>query len=521
MKTVIGIDYGTQSARALLLSAEDGRVLASYSSPYPHGILPGDLCSAEDYEDLFYTLLRKVTPEEYRSTVAGICVDATSMTLVPVAADGEILGRKPEFANEPHAQIKLWKCHSAQAQAEEAEALARKMDAAFIRRTGGRISSEWMLPKLLKIRDEAPEIYEKIDLAFDLCEFFTYRLTGEIHRGTGSMGFKANWSPELGFPDRDFMEALRPGFADEYAYKLRGPVNTPGEKVGVLRKELADELGLPDNVAIATGVLDGFTSLVSLGALREGDGAMILGTSSTMTLQFPEYREVPEVCGVAKDGLTKGLYGLDSGQCANGDLLAWFLENGLSGKITDEAKERGMNVHALLCEKIKEPWNCALTVVDWFNGSRNAPSDLSLTGSIHGMTLRTKPEDIYLAMLQGLACGMGENIAVCEASGVPVKRIVATGGITEKNPFMMQQYANLLDRDIAVGNFPEGPALGAGIFAAVAAGIYPDALAGFEAMGVKKFTHYTPDEAHRAEYAAIRQRNRAARVMEVRRQKEK
>ena len=103
MKTVIGIDYGTQSARALLLSAEDGRVLASYSSPYPHGILPGDLCSAEDYEDLFYILLRKVTPEEYRSTVAGICVDATSMTLVPVAADGEILGRKPEFANEPRA----------------------------------------------------------------------------------------------------------------------------------------------------------------------------------------------------------------------------------------------------------------------------------------------------------------------------------------------------------------------------------------------------------------------------------
>ena len=217
MKTVIGIDYGTQSARALLLSAEDGRVLASYSSPYPHGILPGDLCSAEDYEDLLYILLRKVTPEEYRSTVAGICVDATSMTLVPVAADGEILGRKPEFANEPHAQIKLWKCHSAQAQAKEAEDLARKMNAAFIRRTGGRISSEWMLPKLLKIRDEAPEIYEKIDLAFDLCEFFTYRLTGEIHRGTGSMGFKANWSPEQGFPDRDFMEALRPGFADEYA----------------------------------------------------------------------------------------------------------------------------------------------------------------------------------------------------------------------------------------------------------------------------------------------------------------
>ena len=108
MKTVIGIDYGTQSARALLLNAEDGRVLASYSSPYPHGILPGDLCSAEDYEDLFYILLRKVTPEEYRPTVAGICVDATSMTLVPVAADGEILGRKPEFANEPHAQIKLW-----------------------------------------------------------------------------------------------------------------------------------------------------------------------------------------------------------------------------------------------------------------------------------------------------------------------------------------------------------------------------------------------------------------------------
>ena len=193
MKTVIGIDYGTQSARALLLSAEDGRVLASYSSPYPHGILPGDLCSAEDYEDLFYILLRKVTPGGIPVHRGGHLRGCHLHDPGPRGGGRGNSGPEAGVCQRFHAQIKLWKCHSAQAQAEEAEALARKMNAAFIRRTGGRISSEWMLPKLLKIRDEAPEIYEKIDLAFDLCEFFTYRLTGEIHRGTGSMGFKANW----------------------------------------------------------------------------------------------------------------------------------------------------------------------------------------------------------------------------------------------------------------------------------------------------------------------------------------
>ena len=187
MRTVIGIDYGTQSARALLVDAETGQVLCTHSIRYPHGVMDGDLASTEDYESALLELLAHVTLPEYRETVRGICVDATSLTLVPVAADGRVICQIPAYRDRHHAQIKLWKCHEAQKQAEEALALARTMQEPFLGRTGGTISSEWTLPKLLRIRDEDPEVYGQIDLALDLCEFLTFRLTGTLIRSAGSM----------------------------------------------------------------------------------------------------------------------------------------------------------------------------------------------------------------------------------------------------------------------------------------------------------------------------------------------
>ncbi len=511
MKTVIGLDYGTQAARAVLVDAANGAVLCSHSVRYPHGVMPGSLASAQDYEDALLELLEAVTPERYRDSIAGICVDATSLTLVTVTADGRVLAQLPEFADREQAQIKLWKRHAAQPQAEEALKKARAMGERFLGRTGGTLSSEWTLPKLLEIRDRDPEVYARIDLAFDLCEYLTWRLTGRLCRSVGSMSYKGLWARDLGFPSERFLNALRPGFAAEYAHFLRGEVLGPGECEGMLRPELGRRLGLKQPVAVATGVLDGHTALISLGMLSDGDAALVLGTSNVLTVQNVWLREVEGICGIAADGLAPGLYGIDSGQACTGDMLEWYMENALPVSVWREAQEKGVSPHKILENRIAQPWNGRVTAADWWNGSRNAPCDLSLRGAFSGLSLETKPEDLYLALLQAIVCGTREIIETCASCGIYIRRLRASGGIAGKNPLLMQQYADLLGRPVEVGQVTEGPAIGSAICAAVAAGLYATPQQAYEHIGVRDFTVYTPDEAHRGEYEAIWQRNHALR----------
>lgn len=515
MNTVIGIDYGTQSARALLIDCEDGSVLCSHSIQYPHGVMEGSLASIEDYEMALEELLQAVTPVRFRSTIRGICVDATSLTLVPLAADGMVLCRLPEFSHNPHAQIKLWKRHDAQPQAEEALKLAKEMNCGFLKRTGGMISSEWMLPKLLETRDKAPQVYAKMDLAFDLCEFLTYRLTGKIARSMGSACFKGLWSQDLLFPPDEYLNGLRPGFAEEYKHLMRGTVCQPGDCIGMLHADWCQKLGLNRNIAVATGVLDGHTALVALGALQAGDAALVVGTSNVLTIQTKELKEVEGICGIALDGLTPGLYGIDSGQGSTGDMLEWYMKNAVGTDILTEASTKGISPHSLLAQRVERPWENKVIAADWWNGSRNAPCDLALPGIMSGLTLATKPEEIYLALLQSIACGTREVMEQCASYGVKVTRLVATGGITVKNPLLMQEYANLLGQTVSVGQFTEGPALGAAIFAAVAAGIYKTPVEAYKQMGVREFTDYEPDWEHREAYELLYQRNHALRQLAI------
>lgn len=511
MNTVIGLDYGTQSARAVLVDVSTGAVLCSHAVRYPHGVMPGDLASAQDYDDAMMELLGAVTPEKYKATIAGICVDATSLTLVPVDESGIPLALLPEFADREQAQIKLWKRHAAQAQADEALALAREMNEPFLGRTGGAVSCEWTLPKLMEIRDADPEVWSRMDAAFDLCEYLTFRLTGELTRSPGSMSFKSLWARDLGMPSKPYLDALRPGLGDDYARLLRGSVLGPGDRAGFLKRELAERFGLNENVAVACGILDGHTALVALGALNAGDGALVLGTSSVLSIQTEELHEIDGICGIALDGLTKGLYGIDSGQSGTGDMLEWYMNNALPVSIWREAEEKKISPHQVLTERVREPWNNRVAAADWWNGSRNAPCDLSLPGTLTGMTLSTKPEEIYLALLQAIVCGTGEIIDQCAKYGVRVERLLVTGGIAGKNPLLMQEYANLLNLPVSVGQVTEGPALGAAIYAAVAAGLYENPVEAHRCMGVRDFVHYLPQTEHREDYERLYRRNHALR----------
>lgn len=511
MTTVVGIDYGTLSARAILVDAQTGQVLHSQQIAYPHGVLPGDTASARDYDDALLELLRTMAATPWSSTIAGICVDATSLTLVPLGKDGLPLALNPALISEPHAQIKLWKYHQAQKQADEALALAQAMDEPFLRRSGGSISCEWMLPKLLQCRDEAPAVYRQIDLALDLCEYLTYRLTGQLVRSVGSMSFKCLWSRDLGFPSDAYLNGLRPGFVREYRTLLRGNVRLAGEAAGTLSTAMAEQTGLRPGIPVATGTLDGHTALVALGALHAGDAALVIGTSNVLTVQTPELHEIQGICGIAPDGLIPGLYGLDMGQACTGDMLSWYLNNMLPAAVLHQAQAAGQNIHDHLCGLVKQPWRNPVTIADWWNGSRNAPCDLTLQGCISGLTLATAPQDIYLAILQSIVCGTRQIAELCTQHGVSIHRLVASGGIAQKNPLLMQQYANILHMPIHVGQIAEGPALGSAILAAVAAGLYATPADAWNAMGVKDTVCYTPDAAHAEAYEHLYQRNRQLR----------
>lgn len=519
-KTVIGVDFGTQSARAVLVNAENGEILYSCREEYPRDSMPvpaidcvENLPPATDYETTLYSLLRQAVPEEYRKTVAGICVDATSMTMVLLAEDGRALSELDGWAQAAHARVKLWKYHRAQEQADEALELARKLQEPFLGRTGGSISCEWMLPKLLEVRDEAPEIYAKVDLAMDLCEFLTFRLTGQLVRSIGSLSYKCLWAEDLGFPGQAFLDGLRPGFYNEYCHFLRGDVRKPGESAGILRPEFSRELGLPEQIPVAAGVLDGHTSLATMGAFVPGDAALIVGTSNVCTVQDKKLRELKDVCGVAQDGMITGSCGIDTGQSSTGNMLGWFIEHMAGWQVHREAEERKISPHQVLAERVKKPWENKVVAVDWWSGSRNVPCDLTLRGCMLGLEMDTKAEDIYLALLQAIACGTGTILESLSGQGVEIGRVLATGGITEKNPLLMQEYANLLRREVLVAKTTEGPALGAAMFAVMAAGIYADIQEAYDHMGIHDFKIYEPDEIHRTAYEDLYRKNKNLRNM--------
>ncbi|MBR3796683.1 MAG: ribulokinase [Clostridia bacterium] len=510
MACTIGIDFGTQSGRAVLVCTDTGEILAQAQAEYAHPLTESALVYGEDYDKALCELLTALCSHPRSGEIVGICVDATSPTVVPVAADGQLLSAHMDAEVHPMALVKLWKRHSAQRQADKALALAREMNEPFLSQTGETVSSEWMLPKVLETCEEDTEAFAKTDLTLDLCDYLTYRLTGRVTRAISSMSFKSQWLQGYGFPSADYLDALHPGFAARYPYLMRGDVLRPGEAAGELTDEWKQRLHLTQGVTVAAGQQDGFTPPVALGAVGDGDASLVLGTSTVLMLQSRTPCTVEGLCGVVRSGAVPELYSIEGGQNCTGDMLGWYMTNMLPESCAQEAREKGVSAHTLLSQRVVRPWENRLIAIDWWNGSRSAPCDLQLSGFLMGMTLSSRPEDIYLAMLQGMAVGTREIIEQCRRNGATFTAIRATGGVAKKNPLLMQQYADILGLPIAVADIEQGGAQGAAILAAVAAGVHPTVKAACAAMSAKQFVRYMPDEAHRKDYE--RRYHRAAKV---------
>ncbi len=510
-KYVIGLDYGTLSARAVLVSVGRGEVAAESIYPYPHGILntisggneelPVDFALQEidDYVEAMYETIRTVVKQSgcRAEDVIGIGIDATSSTFLPLTKSGTPLCKTEQFRTNPHAWLKLWKHHGAQEEADRMTELAAGRQEKFLMRCGGKVNAEWMLPKLTEIVLKAPDVYEAADNFMEVSDYLVFLLTGKMTRCMCHAGYKLLWNEEDAYPSEEFLRALHPNLSSLKS-KLKGREVQVGECAGRLTEEAAGRLGLREGTAVAASMIDAHVAVPSLGIDGPDKALMILGTSCCMLLCSEKLSYIKGISGCVKNAVLPGLYAYEAGQSAVGDLFDWFVKNCVPGSYEKEAADKNISIHMLLSEKASclAPGESGLVALDWWNGNRSCLADARLSGMVLGLTLRTKPEEIYRALLEAAAFGMRAIFEEFEKGGITARELYACGGIVSKNPFMMQIYADVLGKTIFTGSTEQGSAFGAAVYAAVAAGAerggYGSVYRAARAMGKTGDKRYTP-----------------------------
>ncbi|MCM3215890.1 ribulokinase [Niallia taxi] len=486
-KYSIGVDYGTQSGRAVLVEVGTGKEVATAVKEYTHGVmdeyLPDGTTKLEhdwalqhpaDYLEVLQITIPEVLQKANVSNedVIGVGIDFTACTVLPIDNNGIPLCFLPEFKQNPHSYVKLWKHHAAQDEANRLNEIAAQRGEAFLQRYGGKISSEWAIPKIWQILNEAPDIYEAADQVLEATDWVISELTGTITRNSCTAGYKAIWHKQDGYPSKEFFKALDPRLENVVEEKLSTDIYSIGSKAGEITEKAAKLTGLKAGTAVAVANVDAHVAVPAVGITEAGKLLMIMGTSTCHILLGETEEIVPGMCGVVEDGVIPGYLGYEAGQSCVGDHFEWFTENCVPESYEQEAKEKGLNIHQLLTEKASKlnVGESGLLALDWWNGNRSTLVDVDLTGVLLGATLLTKPEEIYRALIEATAYGTKMIVEAFRASGVPVNEVYAAGGIAEKNELMMQIYSDVLNMDIKISASSQTPALGSAMFGAVAAG---------------------------------------------------
>ena len=522
----IGVDYGSESGRAVVVDISDGRIVASAVYPYSNGVIDERLPLAgldlplppdwalQDPED-YLRVLQIAVPAALAESgvdpadVIGVGIDFTACTMLPTRADGTPLCLLPELRAEPHAWVKLWKHHAAQPEADRINDTARAMGEGWLDRYGGKISSEWFFSKALQILDEAPDIYARADRLIEAGDWLVWRLTGVETRNPTTAGYKAIWSRRDGFPSRAFFEALDPRFADVVDDKMSREIARTGDRAGGLTAEAAAWTGLRQGTAVAVANVDAHVAVPAATVIESGRMVAIMGTSTCHMVLAPDEHAVPGMCGYVEDGILPGFFGYEAGQSCVGDHFAWFVEHVVPERYSAAARERGIDIHALLQEEAARlaPGESGLLALDWWNGNRSVLVDAELGGLLVGATLATTAPEVYRALVEATAFGTRVIIDDLAANGVPVSEVVAAGGLPQKSPFIMQVYADVTGKTFRIPQTDQVPALGAAMFGAVAAGPEAGGFASIEAaasaMARLSEVVYEPNPAHREVYDAL------------------
>jgi len=522
-KYAVGIDFGTESGRAVLVSCADGREAGTTTYTYRNGVLdrclppPDDNVALEhdwalqDPEDYLRTF-QETVPALLAETgvdpadVIGVGIDFTSCTMLPTLADGTPLCLLDDLRAEPHAWVKLWKHHAAQPEADRINAVAAERGEPWLSRYGGRISSEWFFSKALQILDEAPEVYARADRLIEAADWVVWQLTGTETRSTCTAGYKALWSKRDGFPADGYFAALDPGFEHVVDEKMSRTIAPIGARAGGLSERAAGWTGLVPGTAVAVANVDAHVSAPAVAVTEPGTMVIIMGTSNCHILLGERPAIVEGMCGVVEDGVIPGLFGFEAGQSAVGDIFAWFTGSCCPPAVHEEAQRRGLGVHDVLAERAAtlRPGESGLLALDWWNGNRSILVNADLRGLIVGMTLATQPHEIYRALLEATAFGTRVIVEAFVSEGVAVDAVVACGGLPERNRLLMQIYADVTGREIAVAASRQAPALGSAIFGAVAAGAaadgYDSIVEASQRMVSPSSERFAPDPAAHAVY---------------------
>ncbi|WHH56818.1 ribulokinase [Petroclostridium sp. X23] len=511
-KYSIGVDFGTLSARALIVDVLTGEEIATSVYEYSHGIIDTVLPSGKklgidwalqhprDYIEALSVTVKEVIKLSQVSNedIIGIGIDFTSCTILPVKANGIPLCMLSEFEDEPHAYVKLWKHHAAQYCADILNETALKMKEQWISLYGGKISSEWLVPKVMQIIKEAPEVYDAADKIIEAGDWLVWQMTGIEARSACNAGYKALWHHLNQYPSKKFFKALDPRLEDLVEKKLSNQIKPLGSCAGYIKDDIAVMTGLKPGTAVAVGIIDAHASVPACRIDGPGKMLMIMGTSTCHMLLSENEVGVPGTCGIVKGGILPGLFAYEAGQSCVGDHFSWFVENCLPISYYNDAKEKGINIYKYLQEKAEKlkVGESGLIALDWWNGVRSVLMDFDLSGILVGMTLQTKSEEIYRALIEATAYGTRQIIEAFESAGVFVDELYAAGGIASKDPMTMQIYSDICNRDIKISGSSQSGALGSAIYGAIAAGSeksgFKDLGDAIRRMGKIKDTVYKP-----------------------------
>lgn len=515
-KYSIGLDFGTESARAVLVDTANGNIVATAVKPYKHGVIDDCLITSgeklppdwalqypQDWLESVQTIIPKVISisQAAPDNIVGIGLDFTACTILPATKDATPLCEIEQYKNNPHAFAKLWKHHAAQPQADQVNKLAKEQSKEWLARYGGIISSEWLIPKALEILENAPDIYQAADYLIEASDWLPWVLSGKLMRNSCAAGYKDNWHKEDGDIDSKFLADLNPKLANLYSEKLAAEVVAAATKISGLNAEWAKKLGLKEGTAIGAGIIDAHAALLGGGISSQNQMFMIMGTSSCQLVMSEKEVLAQGISGVVEDGIVPGLFAYEAGQAGVGDIFAWFVNTQVPNEYHQEAKEQKISIHDLLSNKASKlrAGESGLLALDWLNGCRTPLVDAELSGLVLGLSLSTKPEEIYRALIEATAFGNRLIIENFEEQGVKIERLVSGGGLT-KNAFLMQIYADILEREIEIAASNQPSALGAAMLGAVAAGHYSNLKQAIEKMTPKAEKVYYPNSNNKNNY---------------------
>ena len=518
----IGVDYGTNSVRAIIVDTATGEEIATSLWAYEAGTDGVSLDDRDpnlarqdprDYLAGFEASVRGAMtiardhPGFSSAHIVGIGVDTTGSTPLPVDRRGVALALHEEFRHEPAAMAWLWKDHTAHAEAAEITQAAERAELPYLAKCGGTYSSEWYWSKALRCERTSPRVAAAAYSWVELCDFVVGAVTGTadphtMSRSVCAAGHKAMYHPSWGgLPSAAFLDGLSPGFSrfrDRYAREA-----LPSSRVaGRLLEEIAARVGLPTHVPVAVGAFDAHMGAVGAG-IRPGTLVKIIGTSTCDCMVWPlgqPLTDIPGVCGIVPESVLPGMYGIEAGQSAVGDIFNWFVQ-----RIAPAGYGSGDEMHAKLSEAAAAmaPGESGLVVLDWHNGNRTVLVDPLLSALVVGETLATTPPELYRAFIEATAFGARTIIDRIEAHGVKIDEIINCGGIAEKSPLVMQIYADVTGRPMKVSRSAQTCALGAAIFGAVAGGAHPSVPDAQKAMcGVKPLV-FQPEPSHVRTYQEL------------------